>query len=501
MNAERRGGWGWVRWLVVRLLAMAAVITVAIIGYHWAKGASFSSATRMLADDYQLAAACATELDRIRDFVARPAPEDGNYAPMSERYGDGWEEQVCDGSLVFGKPRSSEPASPPGAVPTPAPTPNLQPQIEAAIEEALGPAYREGTVVGSATSTATSALPEGSPPARHLELKRFMLELINTERTNAGLESIVLGENAAAQLHAEASLEGCFSSHWGLDGLKPYMRYSLTGGYQSNSENVSGLDYCITAADDYAQIASIEQKIRQAMEGWMASSGHRSNILDPWHRAVNIGLAWDHYNFVAIQHFEGSYVDYTQLASIEEGYLSLDGTAKNGVAFEEANDLGIQVYFDPPPRPLTRGQLARTYCYGAGLPVAGLRPRPGILSYYPDTEFTTAYAPCPNPYNAPADSRAPRSPDEAHAYWQAAYDASTSTPEHSVTVPWITVQAWEARGQAFSVKADLSDVLATYGAGVYSVVLWGRIGGEKVVIAEYSIFHEMDPPAGYDRYR
>ena len=76
-----------------------------------------------------------------------------------------------------------------------------------------------------------------------------MLELINAERARAGLNPVILGDNIAAQLHAEAALENCFSSHWGVDGLKPYMRYSLAGGYQSNGENGSGLDYCIKASD------------------------------------------------------------------------------------------------------------------------------------------------------------------------------------------------------------------------------------------------------------
>ena len=58
-----------------------------------------------------------------------------------------------------------------------------------------------------------------------------MLELINNERRRSGSAEVVLGNNNAAQLHAEASLNGCYSSHWGDDGLKPYMRYSLGGGY------------------------------------------------------------------------------------------------------------------------------------------------------------------------------------------------------------------------------------------------------------------------------
>ena len=44
-----------------------------------------------------------------------------------------------------------------------------------------------------------------------------MLELINAERKKAGLNSVTLGDNVVAQLHAEAALEKCFSGHWGVD--------------------------------------------------------------------------------------------------------------------------------------------------------------------------------------------------------------------------------------------------------------------------------------------
>ena len=76
-----------------------------------------------------------------------------------------------------------------------------------------------------------------------------MLEKINFERTKAGVPIVELGDNVAAQLHAESALENCYASHWGIDGLKPYMRYSLAGGYQSNAENGHGSDYCITSSD------------------------------------------------------------------------------------------------------------------------------------------------------------------------------------------------------------------------------------------------------------
>ena len=140
-----------------------------------------------------------------------------------------------------------------------------------------------------------------------------MLELINEERRKAGVSPVELGDNHAAQIHADNSLANCFSSHWGIDGLKPYMRYSLTGGYQSNGENASGSDYCIKASDGYRSLPGTRSEIRLRMDSWMDSQGHRRNILDSAHRKVNIGLAWNRYNLMAYQHFEGDYLEYTTL--------------------------------------------------------------------------------------------------------------------------------------------------------------------------------------------
>ena len=168
-----------------------------------------------------------------------------------------------------------------------------------------------------------------------------MLELINAEREQAGLNPVEMGDNIAAQLHSESALKNCFASHWGLDGLKPYMRYSLAGGYQSNSENGHGSDYCITHSDGCAAIDPVEEVVRQAMNGWMRSPGHRRNILDKFHKKMNIGLAWDRYNFLAYQHFEGDYVEYEERPSIENGKLSFSGTARNGVRFGEKTDLSV----------------------------------------------------------------------------------------------------------------------------------------------------------------
>ena len=367
----------------------------------------------------------------------------------------------------------SVPSSPDSATPPPTPSP-----------------------LSNATPTPT---PTPTQPAdlRHLEEKLYMLELVNAARVRAGVEPVALGDNAAAQLHAEAALANCFSSHWGIDGLKPYMRYSLAGGYQSNAENISGLGYCIKSSDGYRSNGTIEWEIREAMNGLMDSPGHRDNILDRWHRKINIGLAWDSYNFSLVQHFEGDYVEYDRLPEIQDGVLRLSGTAKNGVTFESDADLGVQIYFDPPPHALTRGQVSRTYCYDQGRLIGALRPPLSGDWYYDDHSLDHSHQPCPDPYDVSPEASAPLSHDEALKYWEEAYEASLTTPIEQLRVPWITASEMRVRDQSFSVTADLASLLTDHGDGVYTVSIWGSMDGEDVVISQYSIFHKNVAPDSY----
>ena len=66
-------------------------------------------------------------------------------------------------------------------------------------------------------------------------------------------------------------------------------------------------------------------------------------------------------------------------------------------------------------------------------------------------------------------------------------------------MPWITAQEWTVSGDGFSVRVDLSDLLAERGDGVYTVMVWDEIGGEDVVISQYSIFYGVTPPGTYSQ--
>ena len=238
-------------------------------------------------------------------------------------------------------------------------------------------------------------------------------------------------------------------------------------------------------------------EIQKAMDTWMLSPGHRANILDPMHRKVNIGLAWDAYNATMYQHFEGDHIHYDQMPVISDGVLRLHGRVKNGVRINDPDDLLVMLYYDPPTHHLTVGQLSRTYCYTVGVVVAGLRRPLTDGSRWVTHEFTQRAESCPDPYDVPADSPAPRSLAEAHAFWQQAYDASAGRSMDSVTGKWVTARKWDIRGDDFAAEADLQAILDAHGKGVYTVMVWakGQIG--NVAISDYSIFHGITPPSTY----
>ena len=48
------------------------------------------------------------------------------------------------------------------------------------------------------------------------------------------------------------------------------------------------------------------------------------------------------------------------------------------------------------------------------------------------------------------------------------------------------------------MTADLRDLLARHGKGIYSFIVWGSIGSEDVVISQYSTFHDVAQPDTYN---
>ena len=317
----------------------------------------------------------------------------------------------------------------------------------------------------------------------------YMLNLINHERRKVGVGDVTMGENKAAQIHANACLQSRVVSHWDLNGLKPYVRYSLTGGYQNNGENWFGQEHF---GNSY--VSNLKTEIDRSMEWLMNSPGHRAAILDRWYRKVNVGLAFSDKSFVAIQHFEGDFVEFERMPTIADGVLRISGRIKEDVRHCDPEDMLVDIWFDPPPSKLSAAQLLRVNGYDGGTIVGSLR-RPLPPGYTWQQYWESLEVKClRRPEDISYDSPEPVSCEERQAVTKEAYEANQQLRVSTVSFPLITAQNWTVQGSHFSITANIRPVTERTGPGIYSLMLWCPLGDQRemVNISRYSILMNLD---------
>ncbi len=120
------------------------------------------------------------------------------------------------------------------------------------------------------------------------DLERYMLELINQDRTRYGLDQLVLDQvlNASADAHSDWMLESNVFSHTGVGGSTPTERMRAEGfdldGNWSTAENV--------AIQSERGAAGYTDDVYDLHVALMNSPGHRANLLDPDLELVGIGI-------------------------------------------------------------------------------------------------------------------------------------------------------------------------------------------------------------------
>ncbi|MEU8935505.1 CAP domain-containing protein [Streptomyces sp. NPDC048409] len=105
-----------------------------------------------------------------------------------------------------------------------------------------------------------------------------VLDLVNAERGKVGCSALTLNTTLSkvAQAHSEDMARHQTMSHDGSDGSSPGDRITGAGyTWSSYGENVA---YGYASAD-------------QVMAGWMASPGHKANILNCSFKEIGVGLA------------------------------------------------------------------------------------------------------------------------------------------------------------------------------------------------------------------
>ena len=236
------------------------------------------------------------------------------------------------------------------------------------------------------------------------ELRVFALELINRDRADHGLPPVAMGSNPAAQLHAEDMLENEYLGHWWVDGRKPYMVYTQTGGTSYVAENVA-IDGWTSERWSESRcgallVACVVQAPDEAVRGlqWAmmyddadSDWGHRDNIVRPGHRSVGLGIAWNGRLLTFAQHFEGGDVEGSALGLTSDGRLSL-ALRKRVPGIELASI--VTVYYDPLPVPRSPAEIdaLHSYCVGGGFttecgqPIARVLAPPGAGRFYPELD-------------------------------------------------------------------------------------------------------------------
>ena len=337
-----------------------------------------------------------------------------------------------------------------------------------------------------------------NPAERHMDLQLLMLKLTNEHRAKAGVPPVKLGKNPAAQLHAEESLKGCYNSHWNELGMKPNHRYTLTGGTGADGENLSGSSYCIKPGENYALLGSMKHEVAETIQGWMDSPGHRRNLLNPAHTVLNVGIAHDRFNRAMVQQFGSDYISYQVRPNIAPNeILRLKGKISRAT-LNIGETINIQIYYDPPLRPLAQGQLS--YTYSLCNPIrAGYIAKPLQGNWYytkPELETETQKHPCIDPYQTDPNRPAPTNPNEARLAWANAKEASSIAPPIEIENRRIIAEQMDLSTEEFDIKADITPIIQRHGAGIYTVVLWGKPLHmvKPTPLSRQSIFWQTAPP-------
>ncbi len=352
------------------------------------------------------------------------------------------------------------------STPTPTPRPNVTPEST--------PTPRPATMLvllASATPRPTftpRAAPTPAPRSgisdeRLDSLRNLALQLINRDRADHGLPPVVLGTNPAAQLHAEDMLAHDYQGHWWVDGRKPYMVYTQTGGTSYAAENAASSGWTdrewrakncgsllvrCTVSSPTAAITELQRLMMydDAHADW----GHRDNILGESHRAVNIGIASNGRRTTFIQHFEGGAIEADGPPVLNSnGVLSFSlAKRETGVAIGAI----VSVSFDPPPAPKTPQQIDAldSYCVGGG-----------FTPTCPDSDAATVLKPL------------------GAGYHYSNLDANE-----------VVANSWTETADAFSFAANVGRLMQR--PGVYTVIIWRDNSGGYLseILVELSLFVE-----------
>lgn len=269
-----------------------------------------------------------------------------------------------------------------------------------------------------------------SPPSyTYEELANYALTLVNLDRSSGGLSNVSLSLIDSGQVHADDMFTHAFFSHWGSDGSKPYMRYTLAGGKGAVTENIAA--YLQSSPSDL-KTALKDLEFDMMYDDAASNWGHRDNILNPFHNEVSIGLSYGNGRLYFVEDFIDDYVDWSTF-TVTQNQVTLIGRLSKQASLSQVN-----IFHDDLPSNLTADLLDNS------------------------------------PYNG--------------SYTQGTFTGMSLPPNYqSQQGITITAQTWIQSALTFQIRFDLSQVFNVYGKGVYTIYLQTT---RQDFLTSYSIWHD-----------
>lgn len=290
------------------------------------------------------------------------------------------------------------------------------------------------STITQTTSSQAATCTTSEAYVNRTELILHVLKLINDDRADFKLSPVALGNNPAAQRHAEDLLEHNCLSHWGSDGMKPYMRYTILGGKNFVEENAAAVfisNNSTTPSTEEIKLMFEDLERKMVYNDSASDWGHRKNILDPSHTHVNIGVAYSNRAVIVVQDFENVLVDW-QTFDTKNTKVTLKGRFLTSL-----QPYLILIYYDPLPMPLTADQL--------------------------------------------------RQPPYSGGYSMGNKLGAILNRGYQVSIPYIYATKWSQLGADFEISFDFARFVQK--EGVYTVVLEVVDGdGDLYLATSYSIF-------------
>ena len=213
--------------------------------------------------------------------------------------------------------------------------------------------------------------------------RQRLLDLVNAERSTAGLSALELDDLACkvANDHARDMAANHFLSHWGSDGRKPYQRYSFAGGINAIQENVSSADniLSLTPGGGIGDLVDMHTTMHDEKP---LNDGHRQAMLASQHTHAGFGIALNGHSLRLSELYVSRYLEvnpYPRQAK-RQATVVITGKLLNPKHFLHE----VDVFFEPLPAPPTPDWLRTPRGYALPDEYVGLRPQAPHGAHYRD---------------------------------------------------------------------------------------------------------------------